>query len=407
MKIFKLFTTKIFLRRAILSIGVLALIFLANYVTFIAARSIFSTLEGYQEIKRIDKKGNFIANLDPECDINLDVNSESNAQKVYDYLFDNFKYAFYTDGFIVDLKNDDSMDISLSYLNEEYYKLNKFDIIKGEDLDFDYQVNIDKSIPVLIGKGLSKTYPVGTLIKVKDPALDKFVEFKVQGVLAENSSHSNFYALNSKQYYNFSILVPVNNEFIRNSKIDLKLNGLMDLIITESDETKVLDLKNFIYDKLKLKFNFYSQKDNFDYFNDYFFSSLKFIGVITLVLLIIIVAISVWNAIVGMRLMLRDFTINLLVGLNYSKLRKIFYSYYGMMFLLNIVILLFITAYSRYGCWIRKDASFATYGIFGLINMDWLALLAVVLSDIIMGLIIVETVINRIKKVPISLGVLQ
>ena len=120
-----------------------------------------------------------------------------------------------------------------------------------------------------------------------------------------------------------------------------------------------------------------------------------------------ITCLSVWNALVGIRLMLKDLTINLLVGLSYSKLRKIFYSYFGIVFLINLVIVFSMTAINRYGNWLRKDAAFATYGLFGLIGMDWLALLFIVVSDIIIGIIIVEIMLRKIKKVPISLGVLQ
>lgn len=407
MKIFKFFITKIFLRRAILSVSILALIFMANYISFVAARSVFSTLEGYQEIKRIDQKGNFIANLDPNSDINMDAISKKKIQTVYNFLSDNFKFALYTDGFSIDLKNDYDMDVSLSYMNEAYYKLNTFELSAGRNLNFKYQFDGGEAIPVLIGKGLSKTYPLGSVIKIKDPVLEKTVNLKVQGILKSNLSHSNFYALNSKQYYNFTIFVPMNDEFIKNSNTDLKLNGLMDLIILKTSKTEVSNLKEVIHDNLNLKFNFYSQKDNFEYFNEYFLSSLKFISLITFVLLVVVTCLSVWSALIGIRLMLREFTINLLVGLSYSKLRKMFYSYYGILFFVNLVLLFLITAYSRYGSWIRKDSFFATYGILGLIEMDWLALLIVLFSDIIIGTIIIEIIIKRIKKVPISLGVLQ
>ena len=93
---------------------------------------------------------------------------------------------------------------------------------------------------------------------------------------------------------------------------------------------------------------------------------------------------------VSIRLMLKDLTINLLVGLSYSKLRKIFYSYFGILFLINLIIVFSFTAMNRYGCWLRKDAAFVTYGLLGLIGMDWLSLLVVVASDIIIGIIVVE-----------------
>lgn len=72
MRIFKFFITKIFLRKAILSIGMLLLFFMANYIIFTASRSILSTFQGFQKIKCINQEGNYIANLDPNSNINID-----------------------------------------------------------------------------------------------------------------------------------------------------------------------------------------------------------------------------------------------------------------------------------------------------------------------------------------------
>ncbi len=189
--------------------------------------------------------------------------------------------------------------------------------------------------------------------------------------------------------------------------MDLKLNGLMDVIMLKTPKEEVTDLSEIIKDNMGLKFNFFSQKENYDYFNKYYLHSLKIISIITLILLVVITCLIIWNALVSVRLMLKDFTINLLVGLSYSKLRKIFYSYFGIISFINLTVIFIITAFSRYGCWLRKDTTFATYGLFGLIGMDWLSLLVVIVSDIIIGIIIVENMLRKIKKVPISLGVLQ
>lgn len=407
MKIFKFFITKIFLRKAILSISIILLLFMANYTTFIATRSILSTFQGYQEIKCMNQEGIYIANLDPDSDVDIDAIGENGTQIVYDYLNNNFNYAFYIDGFMVSLPNIDDMEISLSYMNEEYYELNQFELSQGTDLDFDYQFDKDKEIPILIGKGLSKTYPVGSTIKIEDPVLEQPITLIVQGVLKQNAYHYNFYDLNLKKYYNFSIFLPVNAEFIKNANIDLQLNGLMDIVILQTTKEKTVDLSEVMQDNLGLKFNFFSQEENFDYFNEYYLYSLKIMSITTLILLVIITCLSIWNALVSIRLMLRDFTINLLVGLSYSKLRKIFYSYFGILFFINLIVIFSITAYNRYEYWLRKDATLATYGFFGLIGMDWFALLVVFLSDIIIGKIIVENMLRKIKKIPISLGVLQ
>ena len=235
----------------------------------------------------------------------------------YEYLNSYYNYAFYVDGFIVSVPNVDDMEVHLSYMNEEYYKLKQFELLQGVDLGFDYQ--LDDEIPVLVGKGLSKTYPVGSTIRIEESAIGLPITLKVKGVLKQNAYHSNYYALNSKTYYNFSILFPVNKDFINHANIDLQLNGLMDITILQTSEEGVADLSEVLKDNLGLDFNFFSQKENYDYFNEYYLHSLKIVATITFVLLAVITCISVWNALVSVRLILKDFTINLLVGLSYHQ----------------------------------------------------------------------------------------
>lgn len=405
MKVFKYFISKIFLRKAVLGISMILLLCMANYITFTSSRSILSTYQGYQETKYINQEGNYIANLDPDSHMDMGLINENGTQAVYSYLNSYYNYAFYVDGFIVSVPNVDDMEVHLSYMNEEYYKLKQFELLQGVDLGFDYQ--LDDEIPVLVGKGLSKTYPVGSTIRIEESAIRLPITLKVKGVLKQNAYHSNYYALNSKTYYNFSIFFPVNKDFINHANIDLQLNGLMDITILQTSEEGVADLSEVLKDNLGLDFNFFSQKENYDYFNEYYLHSLKIMAIITFVLLAVITCISVWNALVSVRLMLKDFTINLLVGLSYSKLRKIFYIYFGILSFINLAVVFIFTAFNRYGCWIRKDATFVTYGLFGLIGMDWLALLVVVLLNIIIGIMIVETMLRKIKRIPISLGVLQ
>lgn len=308
---------------------------------------------------------------------------------------------------MVSIPNRDDMEISLCYMNEAYYQLNQFHLSQGTDLTFDSHFDGNNEIPVLIGKGLSKTYPAGSTIDLEDPALGRKITLRVQGVLEQNAYHSNYYTLNSKSYYNFSIILPVNEEFLEQATLNLRVNGLMNIVILQTTEQKISNLSAVMQDTLGMKLNFFSQQDNYEYFNEYYFHSLKIVAVTSVILLLLITCLSVWNALVGIRLMLKDLTINLLVGLSYSKLRKIFYGYFGILFFINLVIVFAITAFNRYGCWLRKDTTFATYGLFGLIGIDWLSLLAVVFTDIVIGVIVVECMLWRIKKVPISLGVLQ
>lgn len=395
MKIFKFFITKIFLRKLLIVFSVFLLLFLSDYLVFIAARSTVSTFQGYEEMKHLNQTGNYIANLDPNSDMNMGNIDKSDTQNVYDCLNDNnLSYALFTDGFIVSLPNDYDMKVSFAYLNEEYYKLNRqFEIAQGKDLDFDYSFDDDIEIPVLIGKGLSETYPLGSMIKIEDPVLQKQIILKVQGILKPNIYHSNFYSLSSKQYYNFSVVIPVNEDFLNNSNVGLQLQGLFDIILLQTSKNEIEGLRKVMQDRLGLKFNFYTQEENFEYFNKYYFSSLKIIAILTTILTLIIIGLTIWNSLASIRVMIKDFTINLFVGLSYSRLRKIFYGYYGILFFANLIVLFIITAYSRYGTWIRKDASFSTFGLFGVIGMDWLALGAVLFFDIIIGMIIVEIMV--------------
>lgn len=406
MKILRFFITRIFLKRWILALGMIILLFLANYVSFTAARSIISTFQGYQELETLNQEGTIIANLDPNSKDNPNKIKIDNTQKVYEYLNNNYTYALQANGFVTSLQNKYNMEVIFNYINEEYYKIKSFRLTHGNHLNFNYKFSKEQ-IPILVGAGLAKTYPVGANIEITDPVTQQLVNLNVQGVLKENTYRSNFYAPNSKNYDNFSIFIPVNEEFIKSAGLDLHVNGLMDMVILDSTKEETMNLKKHIQENLGFEFNFFNQQENFDYFEDYYVNSLKIICTITFILLIIIVCLATWNTLISIRLMIKDFTINLLVGLSYSKLRAIFYSYFGILFSIILAILFGITAFNRYGFWLRKDSTFATYGIFGLISMDWLALLIVLFIDIIIGFTIVELTIRKIKSIPISVGVLQ
>ncbi|MEK4200615.1 peptide ABC transporter permease [Cytobacillus sp. FSL K6-0265] len=406
MRILRFFILKIFLKRPLLVLGMITLLLLANYLSFTTVRSVISTFQGYEEMERLNQEGTIIANLDPDSEADFNRIKIEDTQKVYEYLNNNYTYALRVDGFVTLLPNEHQMEVPFNYIDEEAYKINQLELSQGDHLNFNYKFNKD-DIPVLIGAGLAKTYPVGSNIEITDPVTQQLVNLKVQGVLKKNAQSSNFYAPNSKNYHNFSIFLPINKEFIQNAGLDLHVNGLMDLILLDSTKEEAMNLRENIKENLGLEFNFFNQQENFEFFEDYYLNSLIIICTITLILTIIIVGLAIWNNLVSVRLMIRDFTINLLVGLSYSKLRAIFYSYFAMLFSIILVIVSVITAYNRYSSWLRNDSTFATYGILGLISMDWMALLIVLFIDVIIAFVIVELTIKKIKSIPISVGVLQ
>ncbi|WP_157085696.1 peptide ABC transporter permease [Devriesea agamarum] len=380
---------------------------MANYLTFSSASTIYSTLKGRQEIADLYGDGTFISNLDPDSPMSYGHTPPKAFQDVYDYLNEHYNYAFYTDGYMVKLPNSNGVEVPVSYMNKRYNDLNGFVVSDGKTLRFDYDLGKNETIPVLVGKGLSKDYPIGSRFKIHDPALGREVTLKVEGVITQNASHSNPYLLNSKQYYNFSIAIPVTENFIKQSNYGLKVNGLSDLILMDADRASVTRLGTYIEKSINEKYNFFNQQQNDDFYNEYFISSMKFLIGMTSVLLALIIGLSVWSSLVSVRVMSRDFTINLLVGLSYTKIRRLFYSYYATLSALALLATFALTAYSRYTHWRDKEAFFMTYGFAGLIKMDWLALLVVLLFNICLLFVVVEIIMWRLKRIPVSVGVLQ
>lgn len=130
-------------------------------------------------MSRLNKNGIFVSNLDPSS-AGVDVTSvePKRVNGVYDYIDKNFKYALHNEGDLITIPNDKSMDIPLVYMNKEYYDLNGLKSKVGKKLYFDYRLKSDK-IPVFVGAGLSKNYPIGAEIKTEIPALGRKVTLKV------------------------------------------------------------------------------------------------------------------------------------------------------------------------------------------------------------------------------------
>ena len=61
------------MRRSIIALSILCLIFIINYLVFITTRSTVSTLQGYDEIKDLNQENSYIANIDPSSDFNWDI----------------------------------------------------------------------------------------------------------------------------------------------------------------------------------------------------------------------------------------------------------------------------------------------------------------------------------------------
>ncbi|MDO5047138.1 MAG: ABC transporter permease [Anaerococcus sp.] len=407
MKIFKFFVKEIFFKRILFIIGVFLLAFMANYLVFTATRSSISTLLGYKEVSYLKKDNSFVANLDPSSPYDLNDISEEEIKEVYDYLGENFTYGFYTDGVVANLDNPYDMEVSFAYLNETYDKINSFDIAKGENISFDYDLKKNDEIPVLIGHGLSENYPIGSKIDLFEYGLLDDVRLRVVGILNKDDYRTNIYVLNSKQYNNFSVILPINDSYIEKANLALKAQGLSDLILLDTNEKEIAELKAYIKDKLNFDFNFLTQEEISANFKEYYLDALKLILLVSGIIALILSFINIYLSISGLNMMIKDLTINLFAGLSLEGLRKIFYKFFLGLFALNLLGLYAFVSISRYGSWLRKEILSATFGFLSLTSIDWMAFGLVVLFNLIMCLVIVEISMARIKKIPISLGVLQ
>ena len=65
-----------------IAFSILLLILLSNYLIFTSTRSVVSTMQGYDEIKQLNRKNSYIANLDPESDIDADRINKTNTQMI-------------------------------------------------------------------------------------------------------------------------------------------------------------------------------------------------------------------------------------------------------------------------------------------------------------------------------------
>ena len=225
--------------------------------------------------------------------------------------------------------------------------------------------------------------------------------------MKKNECHANYYALNSMSYYNYSIIIPINKEFFMKANSAFKVDTMLETIIINGSKESVSNLSKEIHDEWKIKVNFHSQKENNEFFEDYYVYRMRLIVILTIIFLAIIIGVSIWNAVVCVRLMKKDFTINLLVGMSYKELKKILYKSFAIIFTLNILVVSVHSAMCRVIAWKSKNALVASYGFLGLASNEWLGVLAMILVDSLIGVIIVECIVKRIKKIPISLGVMQ
>lgn len=386
-------------------LGFLIVLFLANLLLFTGVRSLISTYQGFRENAFLLQDGIFISNIDPEKNDQVDYDQIDldQTRKVYDYLEDHTHYGIEMFGYTTDLANQDEMDVLVNYVNQLGFQLRPLPIAEGESLNFED----GNPKGVLVGAGLAQDYPIGCHFDFDNPVTGQTEEVFTVGILETNAYRSNLYALNSKNYFNYTVFYPLTPNFIQSSTKDLQVNALNDLILTQSSREEADQVKDLIKATTGLSYNFFSQARNTAYFQDYYGQSIAFVMGLTLLAMILAVFLAVWINLVSIRLAIRDMTLHMLVGLTYHRLRLILYQFYGILLAIVMLVLTLFTSYNRYTTIFRKDAIFASLGFLRLVDIDWAALGIVLLVNLLCLPVIVEIMMAKIKRKPISLGVFE
>jgi hypothetical protein len=405
MKSFRFFFENFFIKRWVLSLTMIIVLFSLDFTSFKLSRSLIQVFNGFNEIKPITENGTYVFNISENAP-DLSAITLEKTREAFQYLDDNYDYAVDADGFLCDIPNRHDFEIPFSYLNENFYKLKGFSVEEGSQDIFKYSFT-DDSIPVIVGNGLGKEYPIGSIIEYEDSVFGKTVKYKVTGILKRNTCQSNLYVLNSKTYLNYSIIVPVNADSIQKANLNFYVNAILNIIIMHSNEKACKSLADYFRDNLNVELSFSGQSENIEFFKDYYRYTIIILLIVFIVLALTLSFMCIWNSISLLKLGIKDFTINMLVGLSLNEMKNIFARYYACMSAVVMVFVVFANIYANAEKWGRKNSTEITIGLFGFIGADYLALLFAALLNAIIIFFIIKIIIVNMKKIPISLGVMQ
>lgn len=408
LKLFRFFSTRVFLKKPILVTATVLLMILASCIPFMCVRSIVSLEQGIQEFSRFDREGTYVMDLHGASFDTFRQYTDESAQRVFDRLDEQYEYAAFVDGFLADLPNSNNRNVTVAYMNKNWDEFSRLPTSTGGDLNFDYKITDGTTIPVLVGKGLADDYPLGSTFIMRDPALVQDMHYEVRGVLADNAAHSNLKALDSKTYYNFSIIVPVNRAFLKAENNSLKIDLLFDLVLLNAQQSDVTRLEDYAGQVTPGPLRFSSYQNLKDDLNQYYMPSMRSLIAACAAFIVLLVIVAVWSSLAGIRIMMRECTVNILVGLSYQKLRNLLFAHYMVLGLIAWAVVIALTIAMRQTAWTMNDPLAMTLGwAGGLIPMDWIGLYSSFVVMVAIAALLAQVVTWRVKRIPISIGVLQ
>lgn len=402
----------LFRRKALFFISI-ALLFFVNILLFTVIRSIYSVSENMLSLRQFSKQTVYVGNDQSTAEENDSLFSENTlnnsnelAHEVVDYLQTNYSYAI---NWVIDspyLKQDEN-NITFRSIDQSSLTMFSMDIMDGQSFTSKGFLESTTNIPVLVGSALSENYPVGTVFHTINPTNEKEESYEVTGVLQDNSFVSSLYAIDSKDYLNYSVIRPITDADKKTINITELVLGLQDLLVFGEDKKGVQNLSSYLKKKLNYTIKFYPQTENFeDFFSQYKAGVAILIGIGILFLGGTIVLI-VWNVYISYQLMIREITIRMMVGLSAKTFQRALLISQLCLGMVSIIPVYFYALSMRVVINKSNMTSFKTMNYLGLATMDSVSIL--ILAGIIISTMMISawTINRKVSKISISLRVLE
>ncbi|MDK6863199.1 hypothetical protein QP358_03455 [Nosocomiicoccus ampullae] len=379
-----------------------------NSFTYFSISTLMHAERGSEVLNRLSNNDVYISNVKGENVHNIAPIPEESAQDFYKYLIENYKFGVKHEGSsVLGIKNDHNLhNVHVMYYDENYYNAYQFKIQKGDDLYFDFNPKVDP-IPILIGEGLSKTYNIGDVIEIPYTFTVDPVKYIVTGFLERDSRVSNMYLPITRQYLNYSIIIPINDEMLTSATRDITMNGIHDLLIFTDSEEDIKAVQDKMKNRFGVPFNFYTPEENIDEVNQYLKIGFTIQLVIFAILFILLTVLIYWNASIASRLLKKIFAVNFIVGLSYKELRIILNTFFIVLLSLNTIALIVALKLVSYESYVMKIDSSMVFGYFGILPESWLIIGGIFISNLLISFVLTEIMVYKFKKIPFTLGVFE
>lgn len=394
-------------KRPIVVLSILAVMVLINILVITAGRGLITSYEGRAQFANLQQKGIYTLNPDPSTDMSAINDDPLVVDEVVNELIAKKDFAMSVGMELPRGTKKLPGGTRVQYVNEGYLDLVPLDLVSGTDAYYTDKFAPGSEIPVIVGYGLESSFPFGTTWEVVDPATGKKVAYKVTGILKKDYSVSNLYSLDSKIYHNHSVVVPVTDDFLSVASTDFKVNALFETILLGETSDSAQEFARFVTKRTNMKMNVLTQQENVQDFYEHLWSALRAISGIVFICLLLLVPIVLWMSSQFVKLTIKAITINLLVGMSYRQLDRLILSGFMVISVVSVIFTALYLIVGRMGNRTDPSSDLYTYGIFGLLPMDWIALLVATGFNLLVSIALCSLVSFRVRRVPISIGVLS